>query len=379
MGKAAAGAAEVFRNAFKDLYAQAGRPKQIGLIALVRQKRPDLTLKAQTLNGWVTGHSLPSQWVITEILITHLQSVAEAIGSCRPEGQPNWKAMYDGAQEELRLTRQLRPDARKRGASVLVLDNETHPAAALLDDGRQPALGPLGRSHLNEMLSAAGFGEAVDRWTIPRLQTLSVRSLSADPALIELLRSSVDDFIITLKTASFVQELIPQAVTTKLMREALRLPGVLPDEAVLALRTLNDHLEWIALHTPGSTLGLRRRLARFVLKLYVGVDPGMDLDYKPLRCWARDIDALAEVNDAIEDVRDQADGRAVLIVSLHGSVAGDWPESVLAWFVFDGSADTPACCGASRPVRPWKRRSTIIWTGPTCWPMVPVSAFPGSR
>jgi hypothetical protein len=262
MSEAAGSDAAAFRNSLKDLYHRAGEPKQTALIARIRLQRPQSVIKPQTLSNWVNGVSVPATWDVVEILVTCLQASVERKPGDHPTALTEWRAMYKRAQDELRATRRGRPGALTGVGRAAWPSNEAHSVSAVPDDEAHLALGPLGHAHLSEMLSVAGIGESVERWTIPRLHALALTVSNAEPVLRAILRSTIEDFVVTLKTGVFLQEWIPQTLTTKHMRDALRLPGVAPDLAVLSLRTLVDYLEWIALHTPGSAAGLRRRLAR---------------------------------------------------------------------------------------------------------------------
>jgi vWA-MoxR associated protein middle region (VMAP-M) 2 len=79
----------------------------------------------------------------------------------------------------------------------------------------------------------------------------------------------------------------------------------------------------------------RPQLALFVVEL--ADDAGLDLDASALREWAAGIDAIVPFNDAVASRRRRrAERRLRLIVSLHYSPSGDWPDKLGVWLVYDG-------------------------------------------
>jgi hypothetical protein len=207
--------------------------------------------------------------------------------------------------------------------------------------GEEPArsgavLGPAGAARLTEMLEFVDVPRP-DEWTAAALRTLVPHVADLPTPAQPLVFEAVRDLTDTLVTADFIRDRMPQVQTTAAMRRALRLPGSPPAPAG-RLESLADYLEHIALNHHGGRVGLHRWLASFVARLALdhGLDPGAD----PVRRWARELDIEVVVNDAAGRIRAEGENaRARLVVSLHASVAGDWPEQVVAWWLLD---DTPS-------------------------------------
>jgi hypothetical protein len=202
----------------------------------------------------------------------------------------------------------------------------------------EPVLGPAGAARLTEMLEFAGVAPP-DRWTATALRVLAPQVAGLPTPEQPLVADAVSDLTDVLVTAEFVLGWMPQALTTGAMRRALRLPGSPPAPAG-RLESLADYLEHIALHHHGGRRGLRRWLASFVARL--AVEAELDLDAEPVRRWAQELDIQVDLNDIAGRIRaERENSRARLIVSLHASVAGDWPEQVVAWWLLDGEPSEP--------------------------------------
>lgn len=94
-------------------------------------------------------------------------------------------------------------------------------------------------------------------------------------------------------------------------------------------------VEHLALCYPVSDGTCRTQLARFVVAL--AVEAGRDIEAQELREWATSVEGIVELNNAVEALRQRDDVRRVrLIVSLHVSLAGDWPDTIVAWLLHAG-------------------------------------------
>ncbi|MFF8435346.1 vWA-MoxR associated conflict system protein [Streptomyces bacillaris] len=156
------------------------------------------------------------------------------------------------------------------------------------------------------------------------------------PARERALRA-VDGLITAVTTVAFIREWIGTGLTTARLRQAHhtlsaaagRPPGACAptDVAIVDELTFNH---------PVSENDGRRGLAQFVALL--AQICGKSSDDPALRSWAVRIQALVEVNDAVEATARRASrSRLTLVIGLHASLTGDWPETVDGWLLLDGS------------------------------------------
>lgn len=244
----------------------------------------------------------------------------------------------------------------QRGHGPYKIREATPPAAP-----QTAALGARGTERLTQMLETVGVDSRADRWTVAALQRLVDVRTDADPMLRDLLLGTVRSLIDAVRTAQFIQDWMPHVLTPEAMRRAIRRPGTAPT-TYPPLHSVADHLDHIALHHQGGRDGLHRWLASFVLHL--AIDAGMNVDVAALRTWALDIDAIEHVNDLAGEVRARRENsRARLVVSLHAAVAGDWPESVMAWWLLDNVASQPSTlpCAPSRAGLEAAIRAHLDW------------------
>ncbi|MGW4203983.1 vWA-MoxR associated conflict system protein [Streptomyces sp. NPDC004726] len=157
------------------------------------------------------------------------------------------------------------------------------------------------------------------------------------PARDRALRA-VGRLLVAVRTVTFLRAWIGGDLTTNAMRHALhtmlaadrRVPAAdlpITDVAIVDELTFN--------HT-GRGDGLRD-LTRFVALLAHGC--GKSLDGPELHAWGREIGASpALVNEAARyGASEVAKHRLALVVSLHSSLVGEWPETLDAWLLRDGS------------------------------------------
>ncbi|MCS0639482.1 hypothetical protein NX801_28380 [Streptomyces sp. LP05-1] len=99
---------------------------------------------------------------------------------------------------------------------------------------------------------------------------------------------------------------------------------------------LRDAVEYVLLRAPRTGGRRLAPVAEFVAGLAreTGVDP-----HEPrLRAWAAGIGAGIDLNDALARQREHhRDLRLRLILSLHAAVGDDWPESLAAWLLDEGT------------------------------------------
>ncbi|MER5730742.1 hypothetical protein ABT084_20825 [Streptomyces sp. NPDC002138] len=149
---------------------------------------------------------------------------------------------------------------------------------------------------------------------------------------------AVDGLLVAVRTVAFIRSWIGAELTTARLRHALysmlaaegRLPATAPHLTDVGI------IDELTFNHPATDRDGRTTVARFVTLLaqVCGKDPrGPEL-----RAWAERIEAPVEVNDAIEHTARRTDGQRLgLVVSLHSSLIGDWPEVLDGWLLLDGS------------------------------------------
>ena len=277
------------------------------MASALHQTAYDLRLSRQIVSVLRTGISGTGPTLTIAAILDRVRE--------RLSGQDTVSMNYDGdplAEENLWLARNRRHGIARPGR---VADPAVDQLGELLEELALPA--ELARDR-----STAGLDELrrqleVQAWSMER----------------ELALKTVDNLQVVARTTLFLRGNLAHALGHSTLRRAAhiaRIPALpadlVGDAAVLA------HL---ALSHPTSEPDCRLQLARFVTALVV--ESGGELDDVWLRSWADAVDALAELNTAFEAMRGrQATRRLRLIVSLHASVAGDWPETVTAWLLRDG-------------------------------------------
>ena len=226
-------------------------------------------------------------------------------------------------------------------------------------DHGQGSIGRLGTVQLLQAMSAAGRETPANhRWDGIALRELraEVGSDEWNPAAIRLNRL-LDDLQVSLHTSALLRSWLSSVLTTTVLRNAaaaLR-PGPggrlirIPPEVFARAETV---VEYLALNYPGSLDSCRSWICRFVVAL--AVETNRDLDAPELAGWAARIDAIVPFNDAVRGAARRKEARRLrLVVSLHASVAGDWPATVDAWLM-DGAEliDHEVFDNRSEPDRP---------------------------
>jgi len=222
--------------------------------------------------------------------------------------------------------------------------------------GGEP-VGSYGTTELTAALSAL-FPDRVFPavWDVSTLSELG-RELSlmrASPARTRAARV-IENLLVAQQTIAFLQSLMPTELSSQRLYRALAALASSAGSALGAahgpeVSTEVDAVEYVALRYPRAEKSCRAQMARFVLELVndAGLDPGR----RELQEWAGSIDAIVAFNDARSDsgLR-HAERRLRLIVSLHYSLTGDWPEALGAWLIYDngfyGHKDFP--CTPDQP------------------------------
>ena len=173
---------------------------------------------------------------------------------------------------------------------------------------------------------------------LPKAEALHRELISCPPGVSrDRAVTAVTGMITAVKTVEFIRSWIDRDLTTGSIRRALNLllssePHA-PSSTVLPTDT--GALDYLAFEHP---LGedCRRWVTRFVLLL--AQETGKELADPALNAWAENISAQVLVNDAREFAQEtHSQHRLSLVVSLHASVAGDWPEMLDCWLLDNGT------------------------------------------
>jgi hypothetical protein len=271
---------------------------------------------------------------------------------------------------ELRLSRQL-ADILRRGVATsgpLLYAEDVHQELGDLVIGQDPVVGStytgrgrrdmwlsanrasptarsamvadsLGVRRLNDALRAAGMEANVERCDTETLRMLrDATAKHSDPVARRRLHGLIDNLRIATLTARLLRSpTFSRAVTTDRLRAAAAglhsVPGGslirIPQTAFSDLDALVEHL---AVNHPVQDGDCRTAICCFVVALarITGADPHAD----PIKEWVSDISAEVHYNNAERDTRDtSAERRHRLVVSLHASIAGDWPAMLEAWLL----------------------------------------------
>ncbi|MEV6242677.1 hypothetical protein [Lentzea sp. NPDC051838] len=196
--------------------------------------------------------------------------------------------------------------------------------------GDDPAAGQLGELLLELRLPVELARDRSSSGLDELRRQLEVQEWSVEK---ELALKTIDNLDVATRTTMYLRGNLAHALSQATLRRAAhiaRLPA-------LPMHLANDAavLDHLALSHPTTEPDCRQQLARFVTALIV--ESGGELGDVRLQAWADSVDAISELNTALESMRDRhASRRLRLIISLHASVAGDWPETVSAWLLRDG-------------------------------------------
>lgn len=183
------------------------------------------------------------------------------------------------------------------------------------------------------------------RWNAAALRRLEGDLVGwKDSEALEWARRTVGDALIALDTARLLRS--RRNLDSGLLRRALvalrvsgpRLPPIPP------CRTEVEAVEAVAFDYPASEDDCRNEMLRFIL-LVLGPEAGQadeaykgDDEERQFRSWADPLSiGPVQINEAREFARNrQPNQHLSLVVSLHTSIAGSWPESLEAWLLIDG-------------------------------------------
>ncbi|WP_030898481.1 MULTISPECIES: hypothetical protein [unclassified Streptomyces] len=200
--------------------------------------------------------------------------------------------------------------------------------------------GPRARAELSAALSA--LDPPLDHSQVPATLDdasallTALASRPADPMTVRATRAA-EGLVMAFRTVELLSGRLGGEVTTAHLRHALgavltaetELPRVRPQP------TVADAVDHFVYDHPLSDPERLRGLTRFVALL--ALETGQDPSDPVVRQWAQAINASTALNDALAFARAQRENRQLsLVVSLHASLTGDWPDSLDAWLVRDG-------------------------------------------
>ena len=182
-------------------------------------------------------------------------------------------------------------------------------------------LGPMAVAHLRTLFSRAEAAEP-GSWHRQALRGVQI----GDPQLVEAL----DDLGLALSAAEFSKGWLGADLTTRRLRSVLWLRSRIdpPSEEVLAWQ---DYFSHVALNRPViERVGYS--LVGYVLSL--GLDAGRDRDDQMFATWAESVVDAAVVNDIrLRMGARHREANLRLLLSLHDTLTGDWPEQVNGWLL----------------------------------------------
>jgi hypothetical protein len=142
---------------------------------------------------------------------------------------------------------------------------------------------------------------------------------------------------IAIKTTRFLRDHLEPALSTVRLRRALATVHQL-SRIPLPRHELEydvDFIEHVVLGMSGPPKTSKLQVVRFVTAL--ASDMGISADAH-FRRWVHDIDATVVANDVAEEIASDTSGqRFRLVISLHESLLGFWPEVLHGWLLLDGS------------------------------------------
>jgi hypothetical protein len=203
------------------------------------------------------------------------------------------------------------------------------------------SLGGYGTAELVAALEAlCPDRELPAAWDVTALYELrrALTQMPVSPAHTRVARV-VECLVIAQKTITFLRSFMATQLTTHALQRglaALRSSGGSPMTAPVDMAQITEveAVEHVALTFPRAERSCTAQMTRFVLEL--ADDAGVDLDSPELRDWAASIGAIVAFNDIMAVRRQRRTQlRLRLIVSLHYALAGDWPEALGAWLLYD--------------------------------------------
>ncbi|WP_406458093.1 hypothetical protein OH768_27930 [Streptomyces sp. NBC_01622] len=238
----------------------------------------------------------------------------------------------------------------------------------------RPGPGTFGNEDLRLALEAVGPAVTwPEPWTLHELdrvrheiQRIKETGTGIGPAaLVQRAVHIVDGLRICLVSRSFLTSWMASKLTTQRLRKAL--PAMPADAHALVPHTtgtalLTDLLELLVLRAPRVGDSRTALLTSFVAAL--GADAGLDLSAPEVAAWADVCGAQIELNDTQENLsRGQAERRLRLVVSLHATVADDWPESLDLWLLDDGAVCERAevACAPTQAAVEAKVGEAVAW------------------
>lgn len=144
-------------------------------------------------------------------------------------------------------------------------------------------------------------------------------------------RTDLEDLLVVMRTVDLLRKPpLRDVITAQSLRRAARVP-LPPDLFAPGSTTEAEVVAYLALNPPVGQSG-RAQLLRLVLTL--AADTGCDLDSDLIQRWIEELGLLVLANGIRRELTERrATEQVRLIVSLHASLTGDWPEVVTAWLL----------------------------------------------
>jgi hypothetical protein len=200
-------------------------------------------------------------------------------------------------------------------------------------------VGTAGRAALVDALSKLTPSRAgPPEWTVSALRELKHDLDRAPETPVAVWASRVlDSLLVAMRTTDLLHAVMPETLDTPRLRRAMADAGVSMPAATGA-DDIADLVQHVALSYPAADESCRPRIARFVMALVSSA--GIPFDLPEIAAWAKANEATVHVNDAAGWAKRLTERKRLrLIVSLHASNTGDWPELLETWLLLDGKLD----------------------------------------
>jgi hypothetical protein len=224
------------------------------------------------------------------------------------------------------------------GDRLVRFDYDDSSAALWLGHNRRHEASTVGRSGQAELRLTPPHANPAE-WNTAALLELERELTGAPdaPATTWALRV-VDSLLVAMRTTDLLHALLPEALDTRRLRRALAAADISLPAAARTTTDVAALVEQVCLWYPAADGSCRAQVARFVLAL--AGSAGKPFDDQEIADWTRAIRATVQVNDATGWARRLSRTRRLrLIVSLHASNTGDWPELLETWLLMDGRLD----------------------------------------
>nr|WP_042196288.1 hypothetical protein [Kibdelosporangium sp. MJ126-NF4]CEL22521.1 hypothetical protein [Kibdelosporangium sp. MJ126-NF4]CTQ89377.1 hypothetical protein [Kibdelosporangium sp. MJ126-NF4] len=219
--------------------------------------------------------------------------------------------------------------------------------------GRAPSTtGRAGRAELRQVLGELPACRTKPvHWHVSELRELTAElaTLPNTPTANRALQIA-DSLLVAARTTELLHTWIPDFLGTSQLRQAIATACVASSGGGVSTNDdVADVVERLALFHPATNGDCRDQMSRFVVALAAAA--GKQPNAKEIRAWAQSIGANRQVGDAVNWVAELSRARRLrLVLSLHASITGTWPDALETWLLLDGKLDSRARipCAADR-------------------------------